>query len=137
VEALSGTRALGGLNHSQTVSHAFLSARASMQIPAGGIEAGPCNAADGCALRRSAPAWISPAPEEVCPAGLLSGGGVAVPSAVPAGPLLTLMCSNVRRYFTRLGFFLRTVIRDLAGAVLADVGLPCERCLVLITSQRL
>lgn len=49
--------------------------------------------------------WISPTPEETCPAGLLSGGGLAVVSAVPAGPWLILMCLSRAPYFTALEIF--------------------------------
>jgi len=64
-----------------------------------------CAAPGGCAHGRSAPERISPTPEETCPAGLLSGGGLAVASAVPAGLWLTLMCLSRALYFTRLEIF--------------------------------
>ena len=44
-------------------------------------------------------------PGGTCPAGLLSGGELAVASAVPAGPWLTLMCLNRALYFTGLEIF--------------------------------
>ncbi len=58
-----------------------------------------CAAAGSRTLRPDTHSMIPPAREESCPAGLLSGGGLAVVSAVPAGPWLTLMCRDGRDYF--------------------------------------
>ncbi len=62
-------------------------------------------AANRRTLRTNTHTSIPAASEESCPAGSLSGGGLAVVSAVPAGPWLTLMFRNGRRYFTNLDFF--------------------------------
>jgi len=77
---------------------------AGRQLPGNALRS-RCAAPGGRVHGRSAPEWISPTPEETCPAGLLIGGGLAVASAVPAGPWLTLMCLSRALYFTSLEIF--------------------------------
>jgi len=90
----------------------------------------------GCRPRQQAGA-SSRTPEGVCPAGLLSGGGLAVVCGVPAGLWLTLMCRDARSNFTCLKFSWGTAISDTTCPSLAVAGLPCGRCPVLITLQSL